>query len=365
MIVSYLYVIENAGDFQDLECAETQLPAFNSTPGPIMTDNAPNDQNVVRIRIGEQASDTRLDSYLVGELNQLTRAKIQRAINKGGAKVDGTVRKSSYKVSAGQTIEFVVPDVESDLPIPEDIPLDILYEDDHLIGINKPSKMVVHPAKGHWSGTLTAALAFHFESLSQVGGPTRPGIVHRLDRDTSGVIVVAKTDFAHSKMAKQFELRTVEKQYCAIVSPPPDRDRDQIDKPIGLHPYQREKMAIRTDHKSGKTASSFYEVVKRCGRFALVNVQPKTGRTHQIRVHLASIGCPVIADKLYSGQSNLTSQHLEPKNSAAEVLLNRQALHARSIMIDHPISNQRLRIEAPLAKDIQQAWAAIETASQS
>lgn len=330
-----------------------------------MTENSPSSEpEMIRLSVAECDSSTRLDSYLVSQIENLTRAKIQRAINKGGAMVNGVVCKPSYKLTAGQMVEFSMPNIETDAPIPEDIPLEVLFEDDHMIAINKPAKMVVHPAKGHWSGTLTAALAFHFEQLSSVGGPTRPGIVHRLDRDTSGVIVVAKTDDAHSRLAKQFEMRTVEKQYCAIVSPPPNRDRDKIDKPIGVHPYQREKMAIRENHKTSKNASSFFEVIKRCGRFAMVDIRPKTGRTHQIRVHMASIGSAVVADKLYSGQSRLTRRDVDRISSDQDVLLDRQALHAKSIKIAHPVSGEQLHIEAPLAEDIKATWETIlKTAS--
>ena len=326
-----------------------------------MTENQPETSDLLRIEVNESEANTRLDSYLVGKVQHLTRAKIQRAIMKGGASVDGAKCKSSYKVAAGQVVEFTVPATESDDPIPEDIPLDILYEDEHMIGINKPPKMVVHPAKGHWQGTLTAALAFHFKQLSSIGGPSRPGIVHRLDRDTSGVIVVAKTDHAHSELAKQFERRTVEKRYCAIVSPPPDRDRDHIDKPIGVHPYQREKMAIRADHKSSRNASSFYEVIERVGRFARVDVLPKTGRTHQIRVHMAAVGCAIVADKLYSGQSQLSMSDIDRQATDDTVLLDRQALHAESIKVKHPVSGELLHISAPIAEDFLKAWQAIKS----
>ena len=323
-----------------------------------MTDNSPANSQILAITVGETEGGTRLDSFLVSKLQHLTRAKIQRAINKGGAIIDGKVCKSSFKVGLGMTVRFQLPPVESEAPIPEEIPLEVLFEDEHMIGINKPAQMVVHPAKGHWKGTLTAALAFHFAELSSVGGPTRPGIVHRLDRDTSGVIVVAKTDQAHSALAKQFEQRTVEKQYFAIVSPPPNRDRDHIDKPIGIHPYQREKMAIRADHKSSRNASSFYEVQQRMGRFALIHVHPKTGRTHQIRVHMAAVGSSIVADKLYSGQSQLTLKDIDRNCGEDRIVLARQALHAQSIKIDHPLSGKRLEIVAPMAEDLA---AAIET----
>jgi len=213
--------------------------------------------------------------------------------------------------------------------------------------------MVVHPAKGHWSGTLTSALAHHFAQLSSTGGPTRPGIVHRLDRDTSGVIVVAKTDRAHLALAAQFEARTVEKEYFALVHPAPDRDRDVIDQPIGVHPYQREKMAIRADHPTSRPARTYYEVTERFEGLAVLTVFPKTGRTHQIRVHLAYAGCPVLCDKLYSGRSRITRGELRRVPTDDFLLLDRMALHARRIALVHPETGAPLEISAPLPSDLE------------
>ena len=325
------------------------------------SENTTEPNQVHQLHVADEDDKVRLDSFLVGKFAQFSRAKIQRAINKGGAVVDEVVRKASFRLSSGQQVSFKLPPVETESPIAEDIPLDVVYEDEHLIGINKPPRMVVHPSKGHWSGTLTAALAFHFEQLSSIGGTSRPGIVHRLDRDTSGIIIVAKTDTAHSRLSKQFELRTVQKQYIAVVAPGPDRDRDRIEKPIGAHPYQREKMAIRADHRTSRNASTFYEVAETAGRFAKVLVTPKTGRTHQIRVHLAHVGCPVIADKLYSGRSQLTVADLDRSaNNGDQVVLDRQALHARRISFAHPETEQPLTLEAPLAADIESAWQMIK-----
>jgi len=213
--------------------------------------------------------------------------------------------------------------------------------------------MVVHPAKGHWSGTLTAALAFHFKKLSSVGGPTRPGIVHRLDRDTSGVILIAKTDSAHRGLASQFEQRTVNKEYLTIVTPAPDRDSDLINKPIGAHPYQREKKAIRENHSTSRDAVSIYEVEQRFRGFGLVRVKPKTGRTHQIRVHMAHTGYPVLCDKLYSGRASLALKDLTRNDDDVQVILDRQALHAHQIEFAHPETGQRQTVQAPFPADMQ------------
>lgn len=182
---------------------------------------------------------------------------MRKVINAAGVKVDGQRVKAAYRLQPGQRVTIVLPDLAREGPRPENIPLEILYEDDVLAAVVKPPGMVVHPAKGHWRGTLTSALQFHFDRLSSAGGPTRPGIVHRLDRDTSGVLVVAKTDQAHMLLAEQFENRSVEKEYFAICAGVPSRDRNQIDLPIGPHPYQREKMAIRPDDPTSRAAANF------------------------------------------------------------------------------------------------------------
>ena len=301
----------------------------------------------------EEDNSKRLDLFLSERIQSISRVKIRRAITAGDVLVDGDRAKPSYKLKLGQKVSIVVPEVELDLPEPENIPLDILFEDEFMVAVNKPPFMVVHPSKGHWSGTLTAALAFHFQQLSSVGGATRPGIVHRLDRDTSGVILIAKTDEVHLNLAAQFEQRTIQKEYFAIVTPPPELDRDIVNKPIGPHPYQREKMAIREDHASARNAESFYEVTRRFKGFASILVKPKTGRTHQIRVHMAHIGYPVLADKLYSGRSQLTLKMLDRKSQSDEVILNRQALHAQRITFVHPKTNEETTIEAPLRADLQ------------
>jgi 23S rRNA pseudouridine1911/1915/1917 synthase len=228
----------------------------------------------------------------------------------------------------------------------------VLFEDDHLAVINKPTGMVVHPAKGHWAGTLASALAFHFSRLSSVGGVSRPGIVHRLDRDTTGAILVAKTDVAHQSLAAQFEAREVEKEYQAIVRGVPNRDRDRIDQPVGVHPNQREKMAIRANHSTTRTALTEYEVVERFPGFALLRVFPKTGRTHQIRVHLTYVGYPILCDRLYAGHAQITTGQLQ-KTDDPTVLLDRQALHAARISFTHPVSGERVQVSAPLAADMQ------------
>ena len=328
-----------------------------------MTDSSTNPNTAsppsASLIVEENEDQERLDSFLRRHYPKFSRVKIQRAIASGLALVGGSKAKSSTRVRTGQQISFDQPPPSPEGSLPEDIPLEVLYEDDSIVAINKPPAMVVHPAKGHWSGTLTAALAFHFNNLSSVGGPTRPGIVHRLDRDTSGVILIAKTDFAHKSLASQFEQRTINKEYLAIVSPAPDRDNDQIDKPIGAHPYQREKKAIRENHSTSRPSVSVYEVVERFQGFGLVRIKPKTGRTHQIRVHMAHVGCPVLCDRLYSGRARLTKTDLTRDDADTQTLLERQALHAHRINFEHPESHERQTIEAPLPLDMQLTIATI------
>ena len=324
----------------------------------------------IELVVGPDSDGQRLDAFLARELPKYSRVQLRKVIGAGGVKVNGQGTKVAYRLSAGDKIVIVLPPMNTAGPHPEEIPLDILYEDEHIIAVNKPPGMVVHPARGHWSGTLASALSFHFRQLSSVGGPTRPGIVHRLDRDTSGVMVVAKTDPMHFALAAQFEARTTEKEYFAITVGVPDRDRDFVEQPIGVHPQQREKMAIRSGHTTSREATTFYEVVERFAGFAAVKVLPKTGRTHQIRVHLAHIGCPVLCDKLYGGHAKITRGDLRRHGSAkhekggdGNVILARQALHARRIKLAHPATGEPIEFIAPLPADIELVLAELRTTS--
>ncbi len=303
----------------------------------------------------------RLDVFLAQRLPQFSRTHLRRAIDGGTVLVDGVRTKVAYKLLPDQRVTVVAAEMPRQLPLPENIPLEILYEDTHIAAINKPPGMVVHPAKGHWSGTLTSALAYHFASLSQVGGVTRPGIVHRLDRDTSGVILVAKTDEAHGKLASQFEARDVFKQYVAICRGEIDRDRDRIDQPIGAHPHHRERMAIRAGHETSRDAKTDYEVVKRFRGFTWLHAFPKTGRTHQIRLHLTHIGCPVACDKLYAGHDQIRVVDLDRSSQDDTPIIQRQALHALRLKLAHPISGAPLEIEAALPPDMTDLITALET----
>ena len=303
--------------------------------------------------VGEADSGARLDAYLAKVFPKYSRMQLRRIIGAGGVRVNDNGTKVSHRLQTGNRVSIFLPQMPSAGPNPENIPLDILFEDEQMLAINKPPAMVVHPSRGHWSGTLTSALAFHFDQLSTAGGAHRPGIVHRLDRDTSGVMVVAKNDTCHFALAEQFADRTTAKEYLAITVGAPDRDRDMIDKPIGIHPYQREKMAIRSGHETSREAQTFYEVQERYRGFALVKMLPKTGRTHQIRVHLSHIGYPVLCDRLYGGRAEIKRGELSGDLTDQQIVLSRQALHAHRIQIKHPISKELMEFVAPVPADMQ------------
>jgi 23S rRNA pseudouridine1911/1915/1917 synthase len=315
------------------------------------------DTKPVDVVVTRKADGTRLDQYLVSAFPGHSRSSIQKVIEAGTVTVNGQPVKASYRVRDGDQIRFWLPDPSAHAPVAEDIPLDIIYEDEFLVVINKPTDMVVHPAKGNWSGTLVNALRFHFDHLSSLNGDYRPGIVHRLDRDTSGVILVAKDEATHRELGLQFEYRKIFKEYLAITQGVLDRDSDYIERAIGPHPRDREKMAAYSyvdEERDIKEACTYYEVIERFDGFSFCRCHPKTGRTHQIRVHLACIGCPVLADKAYSGRdclrlSDLT-RNVEPGSD--EVLLPRQALHAHRLRFLHPRTQRWIEAEASLPADM-------------
>lgn len=305
--------------------------------------------------VSEADSGARLDAFLAKTFPKYSRMQLRRIIGAGGVRVNDAGTKVSHRLQSGNRVSIFLPPMPSAGPNPENIPLHVLFEDEEMLAINKPPAMVVHPSRGHWSGTLTSALAFHFDQLSTAGGAHRPGIVHRLDRDTSGVMVVAKNDTCHFALAEQFADRTTAKEYLAITVGAPDRDRDMIDKPIGIHPYQREKMAIRSGHETSREAQTFYEVQERFRGFALVKMLPKTGRTHQIRVHLAHIGYPILCDRLYGGRAEIKRGELSGKLDDQTVVLGRQALHAHRIQLKHPVTKELMEFVAPIPADMQYA----------
>jgi 23S rRNA pseudouridine1911/1915/1917 synthase len=332
-----------------------------ATPTPPGGPLDPSGARVIELTVKRKVEGTRLDQYLVAMFPDFSRSVIQKVIEAAGVTVNEAPAKASYKIRYGDRVRIQPPEPTHDLPVPEDIPLDILYEDEYLAVINKPHDMVVHPAKGHWSGTLVNALQFHFRQLSQLNGDYRPGIVHRLDRDTSGVILVAKEEGTHRELSAQFERRKVFKEYTALTTGVLDRDSDYIERRIGHHKHDRIKMAVTDDEDEGKEACSFYEVIERFRGYTLVRISPRTGRTHQIRVHLASVNCPVLADKTYSGRDSLRLSDLVPglDQTEDEVLMPRQALHASRLRFVHPRRRQVIEAEAPLPAEFEKTLAAL------
>jgi 23S rRNA pseudouridine1911/1915/1917 synthase len=317
---------------------------------------------VARLRV----EGIRLDQFVVAQFPDVSRSLVQRIIEADGVLVNGKPAKASYRVRNGDHIRVCPPEPTHPLPVPEDIPLEILYQDEFLAVVNKPADMVVHPAKGHWSGTLVNALRFHFPHLSGVNGDYRAGIVHRLDRETSGAILIAKEEQTHRDLSLLFEQRKVFKEYAAITAGVLDRDSDYIEGKIAHHPRDRVKMTVILDEEGddegdAKDACSYYEVVERFRGFTFVRVQPRTGRTHQIRVHLASVGCPVLADKIYSGRDKLLLSDLVPglPEGEDELLLSRQALHAGRLRFRHPRTRQVLEAEAPLPEQMRRTLEAL------
>ena len=306
----------------------------------------------VTFDIKKAFEDRRIDRYLASRLPDYSRTFLQKLVKEGAVLVNGRTVKSSYDIQKGDFISVRVPVLEESKIVPEDIPIDIVYEDDYLMLINKPYDMVVHPAGRHHCGTVVNALAFHCQNLSQVNGPLKAGIVHRLDRDTSGIMLTIKSDAVHSQIAMQFEKRSVKKEYLAVVEGEVMFDSDEISLPIARHIIDSQKMAVR--HDIGKEAVSIYEVIERFRGYTLVKVMPKTGRTHQIRVHMRAIGHPVVADFMYSSQESCyLSDLLQKEREEGELpIIDRQALHAHRIEFFHPIHNKKMEFEVDLPDDI-------------
>jgi 23S rRNA pseudouridine1911/1915/1917 synthase len=302
----------------------------------------------------------RLDRYLCGRYPHYSRSLFQRLIKKGVVLVNGRPGKASHEVQKGDVIDIELPVVDSDVIKPEDIPLDIIFEDENIIAINKPAGIVVHPARGHMTGTIANALRHHTRELSTVGGLYKPGIVHRLDKDTTGVLLAAKNDAAHRHISMQFEKRQVQKEYLAVVHGDPELDSDLIDRPLGRHAHDRTRMTVRED---GRQSESFYEVIERFGSYCCVRIAPKTGRTHQIRVHLKSLGHPVAGDREYRGPiPTWRSLGIEPEDPDAdpdEPIIARQALHALRIRFFYPLSERRTEFTAPLPEDFERLLRAL------
>lgn len=303
------------------------------------------------IHVGHSISQRRLDKYLHGRFGNYSRAMLQNIISAGGVKVNGSVVKQSYKLSAGDIIELSLPKLPVKYIEPEQIPLDIIYEDDDIIVINKQAGILVHPCRGNLHGTLVNALSFYTNKLSKGLGEFRPGIVHRLDKNTTGVMVVTKTATAQWKIAKQFETRQTKKEYLAIVHGTPQLDSDRVNVPLGVHPTVRKKYAVRPE--IGKQAVTFYEVLEQFRGFSLLKLFPKTGRTHQIRVHLSYLKHPIVADDLYGGKLVYLWQLRDAEPAVEEPVINRVALHACGLEFKHPTSGKMVSFQAPLPDDMK------------
>lgn len=303
------------------------------------------------LHVGNSIKERRLDKYLHGRFSDLSRRFIQDAIKAGFVQVNGKIAKPSFKLSPGDKIDMTLPEPPSKDILPEDIPLNIIYEDSCLIVLNKQPGMLVHPARGNTHGTLVNALAFYSDKLSSGLGEFRPGIVHRLDKNTTGVMVVAKDDTTQWKIAKQFERRQVKKTYLAIVHGTPELTADRIKVPLGIHPRIREKYAIRPE--AGKEAITFYEVLESFRGFSLLEMTPKTGRTHQIRVHLSYIKHPIVADDMYGGRLVYPWQLADAEPAVQQPVISRVALHAHTLEFKHPKTEEVVKFEAPLPQDMQ------------
>jgi 23S rRNA pseudouridine1911/1915/1917 synthase len=332
-------IIEESGRAGERE-SEGEMPDDDLSPALPLSLSTP-----------AEAAGQRLDLFLAAQFKRASRSAIQRAISDGKILVNAQQIKPSHRLSAGEMINGIIPQAPPIEAQAENIPLDIVYEDDVLIVINKPAGMVTHPGAGVKSGTLANALVYHLQQqaagLPKRGGVSRPGIVHRLDAGTSGLLVAAKTDQAHLSLAAQFEARTVNKCYTALVYGQVEEDAGSIDAPIGRDPRSRVKMAVVKD---GRAALTLYRVVERFAEFTLLEIEIKTGRTHQIRVHLAYLKHPIVCDTTYDG--GRANQVKSPRLRAGLAKLTRPFLHAARLSFDHPVSGARLAFTAPLPAEL-------------
>ncbi|RHU76070.1 RluA family pseudouridine synthase [Clostridium sp. TF06-15AC] len=284
--------------------------------------------------VPEEAAGTRIDKFLADACPDLSRSFLQKLLKEGSVTADGKAVKSSFKVNGGETIAFEVPKPQEAAIEAENIPLDILYEDSDIILVNKPKGMVVHPAAGHYTGTLVNALMYHCkDQLSGINGVMRPGIVHRIDMNTTGVLVVCKNDFAHNSLAEQLKVHSITRVYYAIVFGNLREDEGTVHAPIGRHPTDRKKMSIHS--KQGRDAITHYRVLERFGAYTFIECRLETGRTHQIRVHMASIGHPLLGDEVYGPARQPFS-------------LEGQTLHAGVLGFIHPRTGEYVEFSAPL-----------------
>jgi 23S rRNA pseudouridine1911/1915/1917 synthase len=301
------------------------------------------------LTVSDDAAGARLDAFVAKQLEEVSRTRIQRAIEDGDVLVNEHTAKSSYRVRVGDHIEIDLPEPPPVELRPEPIPLNIVYEDDDLIVVDKPAGLIVHPGAGQEAGTLANALVYHFNELSGRAGRIRPGIVHRIDKETSGLLVVAKNDAAHEKLSEQFRNRTVFKLYVALVYGRVSQPQGEIEARLGRSPHNRTRMAVRRGG-AGRTAHTIFQVAERYREFTLLKVQIKTGRTHQIRVHMAHIGHPVVGDAVYGGGRDNNVRDALIKREIHE--LGRQFLHSAQLAFAHPRSGERLEFSSPLPPEL-------------
>lgn len=293
-----------------------------------------NENGLQRLTVSPEDAGVRIDKYLAEQLPDITRSYLQKLLKDGSVQMNGKQVKASTKTAAGAVIALTIPEPEEPEILPENIPLDILYEDSDVILINKPKDMVVHPAAGHYTGTLVNALMYHCRGdLSGINGVLRPGIVHRIDKDTTGVLIVCKNDRAHNALAEQLKEHSITRKYRAIVCGNLKEDEGTVDAPIGRHPQDRKKMAIV--RSGGKRAVTHYRVLERFGNDTYIECQLETGRTHQIRVHMASLGHPLLGDEIYG-------------RAKSPFKLEGQTLHAMVLGFIHPTTGEYMEFEAPL-----------------
>ncbi|NOY14007.1 MAG: RluA family pseudouridine synthase [Deltaproteobacteria bacterium] len=295
----------------------------------------------------EDRSAERLDCFLVESFPALSRSQIQKLISGRQVLLDGVPVKASYKLKGGESIQVNLPDPEPATAVPEAIPLQVLYEDRHLIVVDKAAGMVVHPAAGHTRGTLVNALLHHCDDLAGIGGELRPGIVHRIDKDTSGVLVVTKTDQSHQHLAAQFKAHTVKRRYLALICGQLNGLSGTIEQPIGRHSLQRKKMSSNTRH--GRSAVTHWKVLRRyaADRLTLIECHLETGRTHQIRVHFSEMNLPLLGDPLYGGRNRIKNLP-DPQLRELSKKLPGQALHARTLGFVHPVTGEFIELSAEL-----------------
>lgn len=306
----------------------------------------------------------RLDRYITGFIQNATRNKVQEGIKSGWVLVNGVAEKASYRVQPGDHIQITIPRPPPPEAVAEEIPIDILFEDEDLIVLDKPPGMVVHPAYGNWTGTLVNALLFHAEKLPAASDQNalRPGVVHRLDKDTSGLLVVAKNDYALHHLARQFALKSVDRVYRALIWGSPADDQGTIDQPLGRDPSNRKKMAV-VAHDRGKRAVTHYSVLRRYDHLTLVDVTLETGRTHQIRVHFSWMGHPVFADVVYGGDTIRYGAATGSRKTMLNKLiasLGRQCLHARLLAFEHPRNGEWMSFESEVPADMKLTLAKVE-----